>query len=59
MFYVLQNYRVSQKKPILVKIKIGNIVLIIMGKENKLQIMYNHLEKAKVLSFLYVVVHFL
>ena len=59
MFYVLQNYRVSQKKRILVKIKIGNIVLIIMGKENKLQIMYNHLEKAKVLSFLHVVVHFL
>ena len=59
MFYVLQNYRVSQKKRILVKIKIGNIVLIIMGKENKLQIMYNHLEKAKVLSFLQIALYFL
>ena len=57
MFY--KTTGCPKKKRILVKIKIGNIVLIIMGKENKLQIMYNHLEKAKVLSFLHVVVHFL
>ena len=52
-------YRVSQKKRSFVKIKIGDFVLITMDKPNKLQKMYNYLEKAEGLSFLHMVVHFL
>ena len=37
----------------------GNFVLITMDEPNKLQKMYNYLEKAEGLSFLHMVVHFL
>ena len=36
-----------------------SVVLITTGEPNELQKMYNYLEKAEVISFLQIVVHFL
>ena len=53
------NTECPKKNPTLVKIKIDNIVLIMISEQNKLHKMYKHLKKAEVLSFLQMVVHFM
>ena len=57
---IAKNGRKSQKIKLKKKLAIfDNFLLIAMGEPNKLQKIHNHLEKAEVLSFLWMVVYFL